>query len=234
MPSISFGVSIHRFHPDAVLGAFSSSDEQLRPQSMRRGMADALCRSWRDYTGQGRGGEGRAMRSSLSQASHDWSMPAHVDHAQGASWMGLPLLPQNTGSRAAQHQLPLPQGVKAGHPGAAGGFPAGGEDHPPVEPRKSLEDDRFRAFPAFVANPGGRASSFQPVSARPWSSWACPKGRSSYLISWRSGRNSGLHRATCVMDPLNCRRQSPAPCSAGHVEWEWPLSSREAEPSRAR
>lgn len=41
------------------------------------------------------------MRSSLSQTSPDWSMPAHVAHVQGASWMGMPSLPQNTGSKAA-------------------------------------------------------------------------------------------------------------------------------------
>ena len=87
-----------------------------------------------------------------------------------------------------------------------------------------IEDDRFQAFPAFGAK-RGRADSFQPGSARPWSSRAYGRGRSSLLIRWRAGRNAGLRRATGVLERLNCTCQLPAAYSAGHVEWEWPLSS---------
>ena len=45
-----------------------------------------------------------------------------------------------------------PPGIKTGYLGGNGQIPGRGYTHPSVEPRKSLEDDRFRAIPAFVAH----------------------------------------------------------------------------------
>ena len=45
-----------------------------------------------------------------------------------------------------------PPGIIAGYPGGSGQIHGRGDAHPSVEPRESLEDDRFRALPAFVAH----------------------------------------------------------------------------------